>query len=172
MRRWWLATAAKGVLPVLARVTKPSGRASTRSPWLIHTSTFSPTSKECEDALPFGDFDGGGAVLALGRLLDAAAEEVTCELHAVADAEDRHAQLEDAGVDLWAALAEDAGRTAGEHDGLRLHVADLVQGEGAGMDLAVDVALADAARDELRVLGAEVEDEDESTTHGWLVWDR
>ena len=34
-------------------------------------------------------------------------------------------------------------------------------GQGAGLDLAVDALLADAARDELRVLGAEVEDEDE-----------
>ena len=97
---------------------------------------------------------------ALGAL-DLAAEQVRDELQAVADAEDGHAELEDARVDRRRALGVHAGRAARQDDGARSHRAELLEGEGARVDLAVDALLADAARDELRVLGAEVEDENE-----------
>ena len=37
------AAAAKGELPLRPMASKPGGSASTRSPWLIHTFTRSPT---------------------------------------------------------------------------------------------------------------------------------
>src|SRR5690606_3057429 len=115
-----------------------------------------------EEALAALDRDGRGAVLALARGLDLAAEEVTDELHAVADPEHGDAEREDAGVDVGRPVFEDARGPAGEHDGVRLERADAVEADRARLDLAVDVLLADAPRDELRVLRAEVEDEDEA----------
>ena len=45
---------------------------------------------------------GAGPYSRLGAALDLAAEQLRDELHAVADAEDRHAEVEDARVDPWA----------------------------------------------------------------------
>ena len=47
--------AANGALRVVAMGAKPSGSAATRSPWLIHTGTFSPgrpTPSNSGDAAP------------------------------------------------------------------------------------------------------------------------
>ena len=43
-----------------------------------------------------------------------------------------------------------------------------VERQVVGMDLAVDLELADAARDQLRVLRSEVEDEDQLTIDGQI----
>ena len=70
-------------------------------------------------------------------------------------------EIEERAVDRGRVLGVDARRAAGENDRARPHGADLLEGERAGVDLAVDALLADAPRDELGVLRAEVEDEDE-----------
>jgi hypothetical protein len=114
-----------------------------------------------EDAFGPLDDDSSVAVLALLRGLDLAAELVGDELQAVADAEHRDAEVENALVDAGRALAVHARGAAREDDGARVHGGELLEGEGARVDLAVDALLPDAPRDELRVLGAEVEDEDE-----------
>src|SRR5207237_6923886 len=51
-------------------------------------------------------------------------------------------------------------RAAGEDDRLRRDLADLLRRQVAGLDDRIDLLLADAARDELRVLRSEVEYED------------
>ena len=56
-------------------------------------------------------------------------------------------------------------RAAGENDPGGRELADERVGDVERMDLAVDVELAHAARDELRVLRAEVEDQDRGV-HG------
>ena len=103
--------------------------------------------------------------LGVAELADAARHHAAAELrrhglHAVADAEHRHAELEHRarrrrrarrGHRLRAAGEDHAARTEGAHRGVA-HV--------PGMDLAVDAELAHAARDQLRVLRAEVEDQD------------
>jgi hypothetical protein len=48
---------------------------------------------------------------------------------------------------------------ARKDDALRAEAADERVVDVAGMDLAVDLGFADAPRDELRVLGAEIEDQ-------------
>jgi hypothetical protein len=55
----------------------------------------------------------------------------------------------------------DAVGSAGEDDADGVNAFDLVQsGIGVGLDLAVDAAFADAARDELVVLAAEIQNDD------------
>ena len=100
------------------------------------------------------------AVLAVGRAIDGAAEQLGHQLQAVADAEDGDFQVEDLGVDERRAGLLDAERTAGEDDPFRAEGADLLERHRAGVNFAVDVQLADAPRDQLRVLRSEVEDED------------
>ncbi len=114
-----------------------------------------------EDALGPLDHHAGVAVFASARALDAPAEKVRDELQPVADAEDGHAELEDARVHGGRALGVDARRASRQDDGFRSHRAELLEREGAGLDLAVDALLANPAGDELGVLSPEVEDENE-----------
>lgn len=99
------------------------------------------------------------AVLAGARLFNRAAKCARHGLEAVADAEDRDAGLEQLRVDLRGVLRVDARRATGQNDGQRVLVEDLAHGRGVRDDLGVDLGLADAAGDQLRVLGAEVDDE-------------
>ena len=70
------------------------------------------------------------------------------QLHAVADAEDGEAGLEDPGGGLRGAVVVDGGGAAGEDEAARVEALDLLPGGVVGDELAVDVALADAAGDE------------------------
>src|SRR5205085_1278735 len=72
------------------------------------------------------DVDLGAAVLALQERLDFAVEEVRGELHAVADAEDRHAEREDLARAVGSVLRVDGLRPAGEDDRLRRELANAV----------------------------------------------
>ena len=71
-----------------------------------------------------------------------------------------HTGLEQLGVDLRGARRVHGGRTAGEDDGRGLLGQHLFGGEGVRHDFGVHVGFAHAAGDELRVLGAVVDDED------------
>ena len=92
--------------------------------------------------------------------IDGSAHQLGHELQPVADAEDRHAQLEDLRIDHRRAGLLDAVGAAGEDDALGPEGADLLERHRAGMELAIDVQLADPAGDQLRVLRPEVEDQD------------
>ena len=107
-----------------------------------------------------GLVDHGGAVLAALAGGDAAPQLVGEQLHAVADAEDRQAALEDVGGGRGRPFIVDAGRPAGEDEAPRLEAGHLLPGRVVGDELAVDAALAHPAGDEHAVLGAEVEDGD------------
>ena len=76
-----------------------------------------------------GESDGG----------DAAAELVGEQLHAVADAEDGEAGLEDPGRGLRGAFVVDAGGAAGEDEAARVEALDVLPGGVVGDELAVDV---------------------------------
>ena len=112
----------------------------------------------------------GVAELALVAALHLAAQLLCHGLHAVADAQHRHAQLEHR---LWRAVGGffvGAGVAAGQDHAFQLAIggklAHPVAADVAGVHFAVDVRLADAAGDELGDLGAEVEDEDLLVLHG------
>ncbi len=92
--------------------------------------------------------------------LDRAAELRGDELHAVADAEHRDAELEQLAIQARRARRVDRRRTAGEDEPLRLAAADLLGPDVVGQQLAEDAELAHPAGDELRVLTAVVEDDD------------
>ena len=106
------------------------------------------------------ELDRGPAELAGRAGQDLAAELRAHRLLAVADAEDRHAELEDGSGRPGAGRLVGRGRSAGQDDGRRLEPADMLVVERAGMDLAIDPELAQAAGDQLRILRAEVENQD------------
>src|SRR5690606_6082318 len=108
------------------------------------------------------------AVLARARLRDLAAELTRHHLEAVADAERRHPELEDARIQLGGSGLVHARGPAREHDARRILRGDLLGGDGVRHDLAVDPGLAHPARDELGVLGAEVDDEHGALRYGAL----
>ena len=101
--------------------------------------------------LPGGGVGGGD---------NPAAQMVSQQLTAVANAQNGHAQREDGRVYLRRAGLIDAAGTAGKDDSDGIFRLNLPQGSGIGQDLAVDAALADAAGDQLIVLPAEVQNDD------------
>ncbi len=110
-----------------------------------------------EHRLPGGDL--GLAVLGDVVRLDLAAEMLRHQLHAVADAERRHAELEHSGVDVRCAVGVHRCRPAGEDQRRRIASRHLAGREPVRDELRVDARLSDATRDELAVLAAEVEHE-------------
>src|SRR5690606_13079228 len=80
-------------------------------------------------------------------------------LEAVADAEGRHAEVEDAGVQRRRTVLVDGRGPAGEDERDRVLGCDLGGRDRVRHDLAVHARLSYAACDELRVLRAEVDDE-------------
>ena len=109
--------------------------------------------------LPLGK-QVGMAELALAGRHHLAAEVAGEQLHAVADAEDRHAEFEQLLGDGRGARLVDRLRPAGEDDPLRRKGLDRRQLHVEGMQLAVDVRFAHPPGNELGVLGAEIEDQD------------
>ncbi|MNX96311.1 hypothetical protein D3C86_1286230 [compost metagenome] len=107
-----------------------------------------------------GDDDLGAAELAMVAALDLAAQLGADGLLAVADAQHRHAGLEQGVVSLGAVGVRGRAGSARQDDGLgrdRLQrLARLVE----RMDLAIDAGFAQAARDQLGHLTAEIDDQD------------
>jgi hypothetical protein len=93
-------------------------------------------------------------------------------LHAVADAEDGEAGFENVLRDVGRVRFVDGARTAGEDEAFGADGHDLIARRVPREELAVDMRLADAASDELGVLGAEVEDGEgighQSAVVSWL----
>src|ERR1043166_5366535 len=114
--------AATGAFALVARTAKPAGAAATKTPWLA------PTRNSLRHI--FEEHGVGRqrprrvAVLALRRRRHCAAEHVRHQLHAVADAEHRHAGVEHGGLALRRARIGDALRSAGENDAHRFARAD------------------------------------------------
>jgi hypothetical protein len=102
----------------------------------------------------------GIAVLVMAGIDHLAAQLGGHGLHAIADAEHRHAQLEHRLGGARRLLFRHRGRTAGEDDPLGGEGTDEFPRHVIGMQFAVDVGLAHAPGDQLSVLGAEIEDQD------------
>ena len=115
-----------------------------------------------EERVRVGHGERGPAVFAgVGPAADFAAEVMGEELHAVADAEDGDAEVEQGRVELRGVRLVHARRPAGEDDALRVELPDAIGREIAADDLTEDVQLPHPPGDELGELRAEVEDEDE-----------
>src|SRR5258708_35325743 len=87
---------------------------------------------------------------------DLAAELLRHGLHPVADAEPRNAELEYRLRRAPGRLLVRRHVAAGENHTARAELAHEGVGDIAGVDLAVHLRFADAAGDELRVLGADI----------------
>ena len=96
---------------------------------------------------------------AVGRE-DVAAELVGHELRAVADPENRDAPAPDRRVGLRRTVVIDGVRPARQDDAARPALLELGVGRVVREQLRVDVELADAPRDQLGELAAEIEDDD------------
>ena len=96
---------------------------------------------------------------------DRAAEQVADELHSVADAEHRNAQLEYIHRALRRLIRIHAVGTAGEDDAYRLHGSDLGYVGVVRENDRVHAAFADAPCDQFLVLSSEVEDHDGLIVH-------
>ena len=90
-----------------------------------------------------------GAVFTRERLGKLAAQILGKQLHAVADAEHRHAKIKKTGVEHWGIGFTHAGGAARKDDGRRLHGRHLRGGGDAGMYFGVNPGFAHAARDKL-----------------------
>ena len=108
-----LSNAATGASAVDAVATKPSGASVTASKWLIHTSWVDGRSWS-NVGRPVGDLQLGPAVLAAHPPPDLAAELQGDQLGAVADAEDRDAEVVDRRVERRRAIDVHALRTTGQ----------------------------------------------------------
>ncbi len=111
--------------------------------------------------------------LPVTRSLHLAAQLGSHRLHAVADAEYGHLKCEDHGGDGGRDVAEGCPRdhrlgAAGQDDAGGCEGTNLVRIRVPGQDLAVDTRLPDPAGDELGVLRAEVQDQDDVVVHGAL----
>ena len=102
----------------------------------------------------------GVPVLAGARATHRATQSMGHGLEAVADAQDGHTGLENRGIDGGRTLLVHGGRAAGQDDGGGLLGEHVRHAHSVGDDLGVDVSLTYAARDQLGVLSAEVDDED------------
>ena len=138
--------------------TKPSGASVTASKWLIHTSWRRGQVVE-QLGRAVGDLQLGAAVLAAHASPDFAAELLGDQLGAVADAEDRDAEVVDRRVERRRAVDVHALRTTGQDERGRWIGGDLGRGDAVRHDLAVHVELADPPGDQLRVLRSEVDDQ-------------
>ena len=109
-------------------------------------------------AIGFGDAGVTEFVFFTGD--DGAAQLLGHGLHAVADAQHRHALFEHRLRGAGRFGGGDGFRAAGEDDAFGVEVGDVLGGGVEGADFAVDADFAHAAGDQLGVLGAEVEDQD------------
>ncbi len=92
---------------------------------------------------------------------DLAAERLRHRLEPVADPERRHPGLEQPGLDPRRALCVHRLRPAGQHDRLRVPGQHLLDRHRVRHDLGVHLGLADPARDQLRVLRPEVDNQNQ-----------
>ena len=100
------------------------------------------------------------AVLARGCRLNPPAQVVHDEVQPVADAEHGNAHRKQCGISGRRVRVVDRAGATGEDQPQRLERANLLDGRGAGKHHGEDVELADATRDQLGVLRAEVQNDD------------
>jgi hypothetical protein len=111
------------------------------------------------------DGDRRETELAMRRRRDLPAEHVGHQLHAVADAEHGDVRREYGGVAPRSRRFGDAARPARQHDADRIPRADLRQRRVEGKDFGVHREFAQPARNQLRELRTEIEDDDGLVSH-------
>src|SRR5262245_1485202 len=79
--------------------------------------------------------------------------------HAIANAHERHGDVEHTGIEHRRPFSIHTGRSTRENNPLRPHLLDTLKREIIRMNLAIDLRLAHPSRDQLCVLTAKVENE-------------
>ena len=106
------------------------------------------------------------AVLTLRCTANVTAQQMHHQLAAITDAQHRHTPCKDLRVDRGRILQINAVGATGEDDALGVLCLDDRQIGFIGIDLTVDIVLADTARDQLIVLAAKVQHD-----HGFMLHD-
>ena len=106
------------------------------------------------------DLQTGKPVFPFFRPGDRAAQGVDHELHAVADAQHRHAQVKNRRRRPGAVFFVYAGRAARQDDTFGVKGLQTFDVDVRGLDLAVHFLFPHAPGNELVVLGAEIDDDD------------
>src|SRR5439155_19121820 len=92
-----------------------------------------------------------------GARFDFAAQDLTSQLHTVANSQCRDAEIKDGWIALGSTRLIHAGRAAGEDQTARAQLGDARGRQVVADDLAEDVLLAHPPGNQLAVLGAEIE---------------
>ena len=158
MRRSALSMPARALAETAVR-WKPAGSSAASSPWLIQTWRVAGRPAKSGDALS-SMVTSAWPYSRVARRAHLAAEVMHDEVQPIADAQHRHAQFEQFRVGGGRVGIVDRRRPAGEDEAERLERLNLGDGRRAGQHDGEDVLLADAPRDQLRVLRTEIEDDD------------
>ena len=108
------------------------------------------------------------AVLTLRCATDMTAQQMHHQLAAITDAQHRHTPCKDLRVDRGRILQINAVGATGEDDALGILCLDDRQIGFIGIDLTVDIVLADTARDQLIVLAAKIQHDNSFMLHDIL----
>ena len=159
------AIAATGALALVAMTAKPGGAAVDEVAMARPDAQLVGHRREAA-ARPASMRDRRVAELAVRRRRDLAAERVGHQLHAVADAEHRHAGVEHAGSQCGAPASDTLFGPPDRMTPTGAASAQFVERRVERQDLGIDRQLAQAARDQLGELRAEIEDDDGLMGHG------
>ncbi len=113
-----------------------------------------------EQAAAIGNIDKRMAEFATVAAADITAKLRHHHLLAIANAEHRHAALENGRRHARAVIVEHRRRRSGQDHAARLHPCKGFSGSVERRDLAIDACLADTPRDQLCHLAAEIDDQD------------
>ena len=125
-----------------------------------HLVGFADAPQPVEQGAVIDHLDEGAAEFAVVGRRDHSAKLVRHRLLAVADRQDRQAGIEEVLRRARAVFPHHRRRTARQDDPLGLQPLERFVGGIERRDLAIDAGLAHAARDQLRHLAAEIDDED------------
>ena len=151
--------AAKGEFSVTATGLNPRGNFVSLSPCEFQTWSCRGNPRNSAQDVSF-TVQNALTVFAFLPFLDLAAKELREQLNTIADAEHRHAERENGFVRQRRVLGINARRPAGKNDALRLQRGDCRRRRVVAQDLRINVALADAPRNDLGVLRPEIQNND------------
>src|SRR5262245_30305541 len=139
-------------------MTNPAGGASIESPWLIQTTCFlsrflnsGTSARTVSSARPYSRPRAAR---------NGPPEDLSHQLHSVADSQDRDSQLGEPRVEIGCPAPIDRIGASGQDERLRRRGPDRLVGSPTGNELAIDAEIPDSAGDQLRGLASVVEHED------------
>ena len=112
----------------------------------------------------------GAAVFAPRAAFHRRAQKVGHQLHAVADAQNRHAQRKHALIHRGRALVKHAGRAAAEDDAHGPRCPDIRQRRAAGQHAGIDPVLAHPPGDQLGILSAKIQNQNALRSFHWFTF--